>query len=162
MRTLSNSYDILKHAFVIRNYTQVKDGVLNGITHPTYRGMVSFCHEGTVSVDVENSTWTFNGTGEIPGWNITFEYSKNLVVFLANLGECQKFENTSGKFSALVLVDTETTKVYACTKDNNGNVTLNRLFASPFKNYLLPNEKSMHIYNAPELEEGEVAYDYTS
>lgn len=163
MRTLSNAYDMLKDNFVIRNYTQIKDATLNGIVPSEgYKGMISFAHEGTVSVDIENSTWTFTGTGDLAGKTRTFNYSEKLVVFLANLGECQKFENTSGKFSALVLVDTETTKVYACTKNNDGVVTINRLFASPFKNYLLPNEKSQHIYNAPELEEGEVAYDYTS
>ena len=162
MRTLSNAYDTLRETLVVRNYTQVKDGILNDIVPVEHKALNAFCHEGSITVDVENYTWSFVGTGDLAGKTHTFNYSDRGVVFLANLDECQKFENTSGKFSALVLVDTETTKVYACTKSNNGNVTLNRLFASPFKNYLLPNEKSQHIYNAPDLAEGEVAYDYTS
>ena len=164
MRTITNLYDTnFRTNYTCRNYTQVKDAILNSVTLTTgVPCFNSYCHEGSVTVDSVNQTWTFTGTGDLAGYTQTFNYSERLVVFLANLGECQKFENTSGKFSALVLVDTETTKVYACTRDNNGNVTLNRLFASPFSRTLLANEKSMHIYNAPDLAEGEVAYDYTS
>lgn len=163
MRTINNLYDSnFRTNYTCRNYTQVKDAILNSVNNPSIPCFHSYCHEGSVTVDPVNHTWTFTGTGDLVGHTQTFNYSERLVVFLANLGECQKFENTSGKFSALVLVDTETTKVYACTKDNNGNVTLNRLFASPFTQNLLANKKSMHIYNAPDLAEGEVAYDYTS
>ena len=84
------------------------------------------------------------------------------VVFCKNYTECQKFENNSGKFSTLICVDVETKKVYTCSKNNNGVVTLLRLFKSPFERgkLLMQDGKADYSYDA--LGVGEIAYDYTS
>jgi len=120
-----------------------------------------YCHEGTITVDESTETWSMSGT--------TFNYTDTYVVFCASLAECQKFENTNGKFTALICVDVSTKKVYTCSRNNEDVVSLVRLYSSPFTKRESPTQVYLRSDTTPEydhtssaLGEGEVAYDYTS
>lgn len=123
--------------------------------------LFSYCHEGTITVDESTETWTMSG--------MTFNYTDTYVVFCASLAECQKFENTNGKFTALICVDVSTKKVYTCSRNNEDVVSLVRLYSSPFTYkessnmmYLRPDRTPEYDHTSSPLGEGEVAYDYTS
>ena len=165
MRTL----DTLFNEMTLKGFTHdvfEYKGVRDNKDNPskwTKKSFFSYCHEGSITVDAANESWTFTGSGNMNGFSITHSYKDIYVVFCKNYTECQKFENNSGKFPTLICVDVETKRVYSCSKNNNGIVSLVRLYKSPFKRggLLDANVRADYLYVST-LAEGEVAYDYTS
>ena len=111
-----------------------------------------FANIGTLTIDFATETWTVG--------SYSFDYKDVYVVFCTNYAQCEQFENTNGKFTALICVDLETKKVYCLTRDNNSVVRLIRLYKPPFP--MLTNMYKYAIYSHEALEDGVHAYDYTS
>lgn len=126
------------------------------------KSLVSYVQDGSITVDFNNQQWSFTGTGIMAGKNLSFNYKDVFVVFCKDYTQCQQFENNIGKFATLICVDLDTKKVYSCTKNNNGNVTLQRLYKTPWIWGLDNTREPLYKTDSSLLDEGVLAYDYTS